>query len=82
MIDACGPEAANEFVVWHTGSGFNTSDVLVDFAPQNNGGGSDADIGSGCGVTGGPAGLIGGCSAISVGAGYNFTCKFNIRTFY
>ena len=71
MIDACGPEAANEFVVWHTGSGFNTSDVLVDFAPQNNGGGSDADIGSGCGVTGGPAGLIGGCSAISVGAGYN-----------
>lgn len=71
MIDACGPEAQNEFIVIWTGSGFNTSNFTVDFDSNNNGGAGNGDIGSACGIVPGPAGLIGGCSAISVGANVN-----------
>ncbi len=71
MIDACGTEAANEFIIMWTGSGFNTSNFLFDFATQNNtGGGGNADIGGGCTVTAGGAGSVGGCSATAVGAGF------------
>ncbi|MFZ1298978.1 MAG: hypothetical protein WAT16_13095, partial [Saprospiraceae bacterium] len=52
MIDACGTEAKNEFLVMWTGSGFNTGDFNFDFATQNNSGGAqNADIGpGGCGI--------------------------------
>ncbi len=72
LIDACGTEQNNEFVVMWTGSGFNTSNFLFDYASQNNtGGAGNADIGGGCSVQAGGAGLIGGCMATAVGAGYN-----------
>lgn len=73
MIDACGTEAANEFIIMWTGSGFNTSNFNFDFATQNNtGGAANADIGpGGCSIGAGPSGLVGGCSAISVGANFN-----------
>jgi gliding motility-associated-like protein len=73
MIDACGTEAKNEFMVIWTGSGFNTSDFNFDYAPQNNTGGApNADIGpGGCGITNGNAGLVGGCSATSVGSNFD-----------
>lgn len=73
MIDACGNEADNEFMVVWTGSGFNTSDFNFDYATQNNtGGAGNADIGpGGCGITNGNPGLVGGCSAISVGSNFD-----------
>ncbi|HEX5625154.1 MAG TPA: hypothetical protein VFX48_03980, partial [Saprospiraceae bacterium] len=73
MIDACGTEAKNEFIVVWTGSGLNTSDFNFDFATQNNtGGGGNADIGpGGCGITTGNPGLINGCTATAVGANFN-----------
>ncbi|MBK9108258.1 MAG: gliding motility-associated C-terminal domain-containing protein [Saprospiraceae bacterium] len=73
MIDACGTEAPNEFLIMWSGSGLNTSDFNFDYAPQNNtGGAGNADIGpGGCGIGAGPSGLVGGCSAISVGANFN-----------
>ncbi|MGB3227172.1 MAG: gliding motility-associated C-terminal domain-containing protein [Saprospiraceae bacterium] len=73
MIDACGTEAKNEFMIIWTGSGLNTSDFNFDFAPQNNtGGGSNADIGpGGCGIASGNPGLVGGCSPIAVGANFD-----------
>jgi gliding motility-associated-like protein len=73
MIDACGTEAANEFLIMWTGSGFNTANFNFDFAPQNNtGGAQNADIGpGGCSIASGPAGLVGGCSATPVGTNFN-----------
>lgn len=72
LIDACGTEQNNEFIVMWTGSGFNTSNFLFDYASQNNtGGAGNADIGGGCSIQAGGAGLIGGCMATAVGAGYN-----------
>lgn len=73
LIDACPPgaEADNEFIVIWTGSGFNTSNFVFDFDANNNFGGGNGDIGSSCGIAAGPAGLIGGCMATSVGSGYN-----------
>lgn len=73
MIDACGTEAANEFLIVWTGSGFNTSNFNFDYATQNNtGGAANADIGpGGCSIGAGPSGLVGGCTATSVGANFN-----------
>lgn len=71
MIDACGPEANNEFAVWWSGSGFNTSNVNIDFDANNNGGAGNGDIGSACGVQAGNPALIGGCTAIAAGSGFN-----------
>lgn len=73
MIDACGNEADNEFMVIWTGSGFNTSDFNFDYATQNNtGGAGNADIGpGGCSITTGNPGLVGGCTAISVGNNFD-----------
>ncbi len=36
MVDACGVESLNEFVVIHSGSGFNTADIQLDFDLTNN----------------------------------------------
>lgn len=73
MIDACGSEAKNEFLMIWTGSGFNTADFNFDYAFQNNiFGAADADIGpGGCGITNGNPGLVGGCNALPVGSKYN-----------
>ncbi len=73
MIDACGTEAANEFLIMWSGSGFNTSNFNFDFATQNNtGGGANADIGpGGCSIASGNAGLVGGCTAIPVGLNFD-----------
>ncbi|NOT35908.1 MAG: gliding motility-associated C-terminal domain-containing protein [Saprospiraceae bacterium] len=72
MIDACGVEQNNEFIIMWTGSGFNTSNFFFDFAPGNNtGGGPNSDIGGGCGVSAGGGASIGGCSVTEVGAGFN-----------
>ncbi len=72
MIDACGTEPLNEFVILWTGSGFNTSNLNFDFDAANNFGSNNNDIGSGgCGLAAGNAGLISGCAATSVGPGYN-----------
>ncbi|MEO6189341.1 MAG: hypothetical protein ABIO44_02250, partial [Saprospiraceae bacterium] len=72
LIDACGVEQNNEFIIMWTGSGFNTSNFVFDFAAGNNtGGGQNADIGGGCSVTAGGVSSVGGCSATAVGAGFN-----------
>lgn len=73
MIDACGTEAKNEFLVMWTGSGFNTGDFNFDFATQNNSGGAqNADIGpGGCGIVSGNPSLISGCSATAVGGNFD-----------
>ncbi len=72
MIDACGVEQHNEFVIIWTGSGFNTNDFNFDYDANNNAGGGNGDIGSGaCSLAAGNAGLVSGCSAIPVGGGYN-----------
>ena len=36
MIDACGPEGPNEFMLLSSGSGFNLNNLQIDFAMQNN----------------------------------------------
>lgn len=36
MVDACGTEAQNEFMLLSSGSGFNLNSLQVDFAIQNN----------------------------------------------
>lgn len=71
MIDACGTEQLNEFIVIWTGSGFNTSNLIFDFDANNNVGAGNGDIGTSCGIASGNAGLVGGCMATSVGAGFN-----------
>ncbi|MBK8644702.1 MAG: gliding motility-associated C-terminal domain-containing protein [Saprospiraceae bacterium] len=71
MIDACGTEQLNEFIVIWTGSGFNTSNLIFDFDANNNVGAGNGDIGTSCGIASGNAGLIGGCMATAVGAGFN-----------
>lgn len=73
MIDACGTEAKNEFLVMWTGSGFNTGDFNFDFATQNNSGGAqNADIGpGGCGIVSGNPSLVSGCSATAVGGNFD-----------
>ncbi len=36
-IDACGgPESANEFMIIHSGSGFNVDNIGLDYDPNNN----------------------------------------------
>lgn len=76
MIDACGTEQFNEFVVINSGTGFNTSDLVLDYDSNNNfGGGVNNDVNTGanpCGIAAGNAGAYSGCSnLISVGAGYD-----------
>ncbi|MBK7811549.1 MAG: hypothetical protein IPI50_09960 [Saprospiraceae bacterium] len=70
IIDACGSEANNEFMVIWTGSGFNTSSFSFDFDANNNVGAGNGDMGSTCPIAPGPAGMV-SCMATSVGSGYN-----------
>ena len=72
MIDACGPEAANEFMVFDAGGGFDVNDLLVDFDMHNNGGSGNDDLGNGfpCGFQPGNPNLVSGCSDVfSIGPG-------------
>ncbi len=72
MIDACGPEAQNEFMVFDAGGGFDVNDLIVDFDMHNNGGAGNDDIGTGfpCGFQPGNPNLISGCSdVVSIGPG-------------
>ncbi len=76
MIDACGMEQWNEFVIIHSGGGFNTSEIELDFDPNNNFAGSpnnDININANpCGLTAGNIGAYTGCSnLIAVGPGVN-----------
>jgi gliding motility-associated-like protein len=38
MVDACGNESGNEFIILHSGTGFNTNDLQIDFDNDSNGG--------------------------------------------
>ncbi len=76
MIDACGTEQLNEFVIIHSGGGFNTSDIQLDFDSNNNFAGpqnNDININANpCGLIAGNTAAYSGCSnLISVGPGVN-----------
>jgi len=81
MVDACGPESFNEFIIIHSGGGFNTASIQVDFDVNNNilGPGNN-DINTNmdnwpadptpCGLTTGNIGAYTGCpNLIAVGSG-------------
>jgi len=74
MVDACGTEQSNEFVIINSGGGFMVSDLQIDFdinnnivGPENN----DININANpCGLQAGNPSTIGGCSnIIPVGPG-------------
>ncbi|HHB79486.1 MAG TPA: hypothetical protein ENK85_09675, partial [Saprospiraceae bacterium] len=80
MVNACGSEGPDEFILVHSGSvGFNTSDLQFDFDHNNNNFGqqnNDIHIDNGnnpsdptpCSFVPGDASIISGCSnVISVG---------------
>ncbi|MCC7503743.1 MAG: gliding motility-associated C-terminal domain-containing protein [Saprospiraceae bacterium] len=80
MIDACGTEFLNEFIVINSGGGFNTSDIQLDYdinnniiGPENNDVNTDNNNvppGTPCGISTGNAGSFTGCSnVIAVGDG-------------
>ncbi len=81
MVDACGTEQLNEFVVIRSGAGFNTSDIQLDFDVNNNILGpnnNDINTDNGnwsadptpCGLTTGNTAAFTGCSnLIAVGPG-------------
>ncbi len=76
MIDACGTEQLNEFVIIHSGGGFNTSDIQLDFDSNNNFAGpqnNDININANpCGLIAGNITAYTGCpNLISVGPGVN-----------
>lgn len=77
VIDACpGTDEKNEFVIVHSGDGFNTNSLEFDFAFQNNTGGvvnSDLNTpGSPCGLDFGNISTYTGCTnLISIGPGFN-----------
>ncbi|MEZ4959442.1 MAG: gliding motility-associated C-terminal domain-containing protein [Saprospiraceae bacterium] len=75
MVDACGSEADNEFIIINAGSsGFNVSDLEIDYdvnnniiGPENN----DVNLGpSPCGVQAGNPAVVTGCTnVIAAGPG-------------
>ena len=79
MVDACGTEFLNEFLIINSGGGFNTSDIMLDYDVSNNivsGVNNDVNTDNGnlpggpCGIAAGSAGAYTGCSnLISVGPG-------------
>ncbi|GJM33959.1 MAG: hypothetical protein DHS20C18_29600 [Saprospiraceae bacterium] len=84
MIDACGNESFNEFLIIDSGnSGFNTDDFFLNFdinrnvnGPENNDVNTNVDNWPAdqtpCGVTFGNPGVITGCSnVISIGANFD-----------
>ncbi|MDW8230880.1 MAG: PKD-like domain-containing protein, partial [Saprospiraceae bacterium] len=76
MIDACGTEQLNEFVIIHSGGGFNTANIELDFDPNNNFAGpqnNDININANpCGLMAGNINAYSGCpNLIAVGPGVN-----------
>ncbi len=81
MVDACGTEQDNEFVIINSGSGFNTSNLQLDYDANNNiiaAVNNDINTNNGniladptpCGLQPGPVGSIIGCSnLVAVGPG-------------
>jgi len=81
MVDACGPEQLNEFIIIRSGAGLNTSDIQLDYdlntniiGPENN----DINTNNGnwpadptpCGLATGNTAAFTGCSnLIAVGPG-------------
>ncbi len=66
MVDACGTEQDNEFIIINSGGGFNVSDLQIDYdinnniiGPENN----DVNIGASP-VQAGTPGMISGCSNV------------------
>ncbi|MBX2890242.1 MAG: SBBP repeat-containing protein [Saprospiraceae bacterium] len=83
LVDACGQEQFNEFIIIHSGGGFNTADLQLDYSSANNILGqvnNDININNGnwpadptpCGLMPGNTAFIGGCpNVIAVGPGVN-----------
>ncbi len=82
MIDACGTEQSNEFLVINSGGGFNTSTIMLDFDVNNNivsiqnndinTNNGNVAPGTPCGLTTGNAAAVTGCSnVIAVGSGFD-----------
>ena len=79
LVNACGQEEDNEFVVIHSGNGFNTSNLQLSFPLTANSGGAvndDININLGnqgatpCGLVPGNPALISGCANVTpVGPG-------------
>ena len=81
LVDACGTEQLNEFVIINSGGGFNTSNLQLSFDVNNNIIGqenNDINIDMGnlpggpCGLQTGDPSMITGCSnVIPIGPGFN-----------
>ena len=59
MVDACGTEFLNEFLIINSGGGFNTSDIMLDYDVSNNivsGVNNDVNTDNG-NLPGGPCGI-------------------------
>ncbi len=74
LVDACGGEPDNEFLIINSGGGFDPADLYIDFDAANNiVGPENNDINTGpgaCGLQAGNPTLITGCSnVIAVGPG-------------
>ncbi len=83
LVDACGTEALNEFVIIHSGGGFNTSNIQLDYdANNNNFSAQNNDINTNngnfpsdptpCGLTTGNTAAFTGCTnLIAIGPGFD-----------
>ncbi len=83
MVDACGTEQLNEFIIINSGGGFNTSDIQLSYDANNNilaQANNDINIDinnfstdpTPCGLSNGNAGAITGCTNVtSIGDGFN-----------
>jgi len=81
LVDGCGTEQLNEFVIIHSGGGFNTNDLQFSFdvnnniiGPENNDINMDLNNlpGGACGLQAGDPSMISGCSnVISIGTGFD-----------
>lgn len=73
MVDACGTEFLNEFVIISSGDGFAINDLQFGFNPTNTSGASNANINdsfTSCTLTNGDISAFEGCSnIISLGPG-------------
>ncbi|GJM31555.1 MAG: hypothetical protein DHS20C18_05560 [Saprospiraceae bacterium] len=87
LVDACGTEQNNEFVVINSGGGFNTSDLQLSFDASNNIGNPNNDInididnmgGTPCGLQPGNAAMISSCpNVVSVGPGVDIPANSTI----
>ncbi|MEO6760546.1 MAG: hypothetical protein ABIO24_13890, partial [Saprospiraceae bacterium] len=81
MVDACGTEQLNEFMIINSGGGFNTADIQLDYDVNNNiitVQNNDINMNNGnvppgtpCGLTTGNAAAVTGCSnVIPIGSGF------------